>query len=715
MGIEKQHPSLPEIWGGIECSINRVGDHYSDQFMDMGCYNGTDYINAIADTGICALRFPLLWEKHQPHKNSRIDWTWAKQQLEILRTREIIPIAGLVHHGSGPAFTALNRDDFAPGLAAYAKQTAEAFPWIEYYTPVNEPLTTARFSGLYGLWYPHKNNAADFLRMLINQLKGVVFAMKEIRKVNPLAKLVQTEDLAKAHSTKLLIYQRNFENHRRWLTFDLLCGKVTKQHPLWQYIIENGIEEKTLIFFLENPCPPDIMGLNYYVTSERFLDEKIEKYPVHTHGGNGRHTYADTEAVRVNRCTGLQKLLEETWQRYHIPIALTEVHMDCTREEQLRWFNQACNASKAAIRNGADIRAVTAWSLLGAYDWNSLLVHRHKRYETGAFDLRKGNPRPTALARMVSKLSANSTYDHPLLPGKGWWDKARATKTQNIPILQSSPLLITNLNNSLGQALVRACRQRNIPYTGLGRSPVNKIFSREIESAIDTYHPWAVINTCGIWEIDEAEKNTDSCFHINAEIPALLAEKCRQHGLPFLTFSSHHVFDGNKQAPYVETDEVRPLNTCGKSRAEGERLVSSVYTDALIIRTSPFFSPWDEKHFIHDISATLRKGQLYIAADDMILSPTYIPDLIRAALDILIDEEKGLWHICNNGHTSWAELARVIAQRQHLPASLVQPKPAAEMNWAIPQPRYSVMENSKGFTLPSLEEAIDKYFREKAA
>src|SRR5438270_4848230 len=119
----------------------------------------------------------------------------------------ITPIAGLVHHGSGPAYTNFFDDTFALGLAGYAEKVATNFPWIEYYTPVNEPLTTARFCGLYGIWYPHKKNAGSFLQMLVNEIKGTILAMQEIRKINPAAKLIQTEDLGKTYSTPGLKYQ----------------------------------------------------------------------------------------------------------------------------------------------------------------------------------------------------------------------------------------------------------------------------------------------------------------------------------------------------------------------------------------------------------------------------------------------------------------------------------------------------------------------------
>src|SRR3712207_6083065 len=103
-------------------------------------------------------------------------------------------------------------------LSAYARAVAERYPWVEDYTPVNEPLTTARFSGLYGLWYPHGRDALTFARAFLTQVRGVVLAMREVREVNRSARLVQTEDVGKCFSTALLRYQAEFENERRWLT-----------------------------------------------------------------------------------------------------------------------------------------------------------------------------------------------------------------------------------------------------------------------------------------------------------------------------------------------------------------------------------------------------------------------------------------------------------------------------------------------------------------
>ena len=192
--------------------------------------------------------------------------------------------------------------------------------------------------------------------------------MRAVRRVRPDARLVQTEDLGKTYGTPALRYQVDFENERRWLSFDLLSGRVDRAHPMWSYLRWAEVPEGEVGWFLDNPCPPDLFGINHYVTSERFLDTRLGRYPPHTHGGNGRHDYADVEAVRVGSVEGPGGVLREAWRRYGRPLAVTEAHLACTREEQMRWLLEVWRAAGAVRAEGADIRAVTVWSLLGAYD-----------------------------------------------------------------------------------------------------------------------------------------------------------------------------------------------------------------------------------------------------------------------------------------------------------------------------------------------------------
>ena len=512
----------PEIWGGIECTINRIGDEYKDQLDYSGHYSRTGDIEAIAGLGIKTIRYPILWERNQPRKNAKIDWTWTHRQLQAIRDSDMKLIAGLMHHGSGPSFTNLLDREFPYLLADYAYEVASRFPWITDYTPVNEPLTTARFSGLYGLWYPHHTNEGSFYRMLLNQLKGTVLAMEAIRSINPSARLVQTEDLGKTYSTALLSYQAKFENERRLLTFDVLTGRLIPGHPQYQHILSCGISEEELEFFQSQRFAPDVLGLNYYVTSERWLDESLEKYPHEVLGTNGIHRYADTERVRAYLPApgGFQVLATEIWDRYRIPMAVTECHLHCTRDEQLRWFKEIWGDVVTLTNRGIDIKGVTAWALLGSFDWDTLLTKTGTQYESGIFDIKTvpGQLRPTALATLIKNMNDKKNKLHPVLSAPGWWHGA-----QLLPNYDSQPVVIVRGEDGeniggldtgkLSHALAAACNQRRITiFVAKDLDEIN----------IDRVNPWAIINLgC------KSTKNL-----------------CKGMGLQYVTFNSGETGDG---------------------------------------------------------------------------------------------------------------------------------------------------------------------------
>jgi beta-glucosidase/6-phospho-beta-glucosidase/beta-galactosidase len=415
------------LWGGVECTCRRVGDDYSDQLTRSGHRHRLSDLDRFAELGLRTLRYPILWEHVAPDSLDRPDWRWADERLHRLRALTIEPIVGLVHHGSGPRYTALNQPSFAPGLARYAGLVAARYPWVRYYTPVNEPLTTARFSGLYGLWYPHGTTDAVFVRVFYHQVLATKLAMQAIRRVNPAAQLVQTEDLGHVHARPALTAQATFENHRRWLTFDLLSGTVTRHHPLYGYLRCHGLSVAELLTLEHDPLPPDILGINYYATSERFLDDRLARYPGRgVQPASARHpAYVDVEAVRVADASlvGLEALLAQAWIRYSQPLAITESHLGCTREEQLRWLHQSWETANRLRTQGVEVLGLTVWSLLGAYDWDNLLTRDGASYESGAFDVRSGQPRPTALSTMVRNLIRHGHHAHPVVQGSGWWQR----------------------------------------------------------------------------------------------------------------------------------------------------------------------------------------------------------------------------------------------------------------------------------------------------
>ena len=467
-----------ELWGGPECTVNRVGGALRDQLRESGHDDRVEDLDLFARLGITAIRYPILWERVAPDRPDKHDWAWSDARLLRLRQLNIRPIAGLVHHGSGPLYTDLLADSFAPGLAAFARAAAERYPWIEAWTPVNEPVTTARFSALYGFWYPHHRDERSFWRVLLNQIDGVRLAMAEIRRVNPAAKLIQTDDLGRTYATAAVREQAAFDNVRRWMGWDLLCGRVVPGHPLWRRLCGFGLEDR-LRQIADAPCPPDIIGVNHYLTSDRFLDHRIQRYPEHLCGGNGDRRFADTEAVRVldPPPPGLRGVLREAWQRYGLPLAVTEVHNGCTREEQMRWMADSWTAALELRQDGADIRAVTSWSLLGSSGWNRLLTEKGS-YESGVYDVRDGTPRATAMVGLLQGLARGGDLP-PACTMPGWWRRAIRLNHPAVPRpapMRDRPaaagwrkpganaILIVGQDQERVGHIAAACAQRGLPF-----------------------------------------------------------------------------------------------------------------------------------------------------------------------------------------------------------------------------------------------------------
>ena len=460
-------------------------------------------------------------------------------------------------------------------------QVAERYPWIDAYTPINEPLTTARFSGLYGHWHPHGRDDTSFVALFLAQLSATARAMREIRMVNPGAELVQTEDLGKVESTPALESQRDFENARRWLTWDILSGSFTREHPCWSYLENSGSEfERDLGLFADGAGAPQLIGINYYVTSERYLDERVERYSLDEIGGNGREVYADVAQVQIPSImrAGLDGLLRETWERYRRPIAVTECHMGCTREEQKRWLHQVWQSGVRARATGIDVRAITSWALLGSFDWNSLVTRETNHYEAGVFDVRGPVPRPTALAGMVRALARDGEYEHPVLATPGWWQRRDGST------VAGRPIAIVAGEGELGQAFADECASGGFAH-------VRCDTVESAHDALDGQSAWAVI-----------------CANFDDADAAVIADLCAARGARFVNCAR------------------------GNSREDEESADNSF---------APVLEQGADGSSIPEMDAPARAGELVILGSEQ----ADVRELARATLELLLDEEDGPWYL----------------------------------------------------------------------
>jgi dTDP-4-dehydrorhamnose reductase len=144
------------------------------------------------------------------------------------------------------------------------------------------------------------------------------------------------------------------------------------------------------------------------------------------------------------------------WERYRRTLAITEAHLACTPDEQVRWLRDV-HADAFELRNaGVDVRAFTVWSLFGAFDWNSALTRQDGYYEAGAFDVSSGEARETPIADYVRFLSGRSASAITGIDGDGWW--STLSRICYEPVVRDNPATIEALQ------AVRECRMRAIPY-----------------------------------------------------------------------------------------------------------------------------------------------------------------------------------------------------------------------------------------------------------
>jgi dTDP-4-dehydrorhamnose reductase len=272
------------------------------------------------------------------------------------------------------------------------------------------------------------------------------------------------------------------------------------------------------------------------------------------------------------------------------------------------------------------------------------------------------------------------------------------------------PILITGATGTLGRAFERLCVERGLEMRAASRADLDITDTRAVAAALDRHEPWLVVNAAGYERIDDAEHDPARCYRENALGAANLARRCARTSVALLSFSSDLVFDGGKETPYVESDVPAPLGVYGWTKYEAETAILDHHPRALVVRTGPLFGV--EHDFVTEVLRQVAIGGVVRAASDTIMSPTYIPDLVHACLDLAIDGESGLWHLANLASTSWADLARNVARLAGCSPELVEGVSACELTWRARRPVFSALGSSRGTLLPPLGPVLERHCRE---
>lgn len=408
-----------EVWASPEPTFARIdATTVRDQSAETGLDVRPDDAQRIAALGVSYSRVPVLWERVAPDHPRECDFREPARRLEGLRAAGIAPIVTLLHHGSGPQYTDLLDPAFPLWFAEYAEAAAREFPWVRRWTPINEPLTTARFATLYGVWFPNMRDDRGFGRAMINQTLAQQAAMRRIRRVIPEAEFVPTEDLQRfaAGDAGVAAYAE-FLRERAYLSIELVAGRVGADHPLTSFLTERcGVSAGELAMLQRDAVVPDLVAFNHYPHSERYL---------FTHEG----ATADLPACYVagEPAPRSGPLLAAAAARLRLPLAVGEVHVHAPEGERVRWLAQHA-ADVAELRAaGVDVRALGVWAAFGMVDWHSLLRRRDRVTEDGIYTFAgpNGIPQPTAVVRAVRELTATGAVDDGGV--RGWWERPGRT------------------------------------------------------------------------------------------------------------------------------------------------------------------------------------------------------------------------------------------------------------------------------------------------
>ena len=222
-------------------------------------------------------------------------------------------------------------------------------------------------------------------------------------------------------------------------------------------------------------------------------------------------------------------------------------------------------------------------------------------------------------------------------------------------------VLITGTNGQLGWEL-----QRTVPkgwqVTAFGHAELDITDASAVELTISDLNPDLVINTAAYTAVDKAEEETGQAYAVNAQGAATIAQAAAESNARLIHISTDFVFDGSKSTPYLPSDSTNPLGVYGASKLEGEKQVTDILPEALIIRTGWLYSAHGQ-NFVKTMLNLMNNREKLTVVADQIGTPTWAKGLAKAIYDIAEKKEmKGIYHWTDAGLASWYDFAIAIQE-----------------------------------------------------
>ena len=372
-GIENSYPTIE--WEGKtirqdEFAKTKHYDHWRDDFR------------VLKELGIEYLRYgPQYFISHSGP--GKYDWNFADDTFHALREQKVTPIADLCHFGVPDWIGNFQNPEWPDSFVEYARAFARRYPWVRFYTPVNEIFIAATFSAQFGWWNERLQSDRAFVTALKHLCQANVRAMHAILKINPHAIFIQSEASQYFHAEEPAAQDaaRRY-NEKRFLSLDLSYGHHVNA-TIYEYLLDNGMTRDEYHWFLQNHVRSRcIMGTDYYATNENLVR-------------------ADGSTMLSGEIFGYYVITRQYFDRYRLPVMHTETN--ASDPDAVCWLRKEWANAHRLRQDGVPLVGFTWYSLQDQVDWDTGLRENNARLNPlGLCDLDR-NIRPVGFeyAKMI--------------------------------------------------------------------------------------------------------------------------------------------------------------------------------------------------------------------------------------------------------------------------------------------------------------------------
>jgi beta-glucosidase len=308
-------------------------------------------LDLAADAGAGFVRWGIPWYLVEPEPG-RFDWSWIDQVADHFRRSGLTCVVDLMHYGT-PLWldNQFLNGDYAERVAAYGRAVAERYAGVfDDFTPLNEPVINAIYCGEKGIWPPRLTGDDGFAKVITAIARGMVRTQQEIAAVNPDARFVHV-DAGFRWENDSPTQSRDLLSERRFISLDLIMGRVVPEHPMHGYLRAGGVAVDDLTWLVQNPVTPDFVGVNYYpgFTTVGFNADGTE-YPVEA------------------GVAGLREIVTDYHTRYGIPIVITETSRGGSVDERITWLGESLELVDE-LRASIPVLGYTWFPFFTLVDW----------------------------------------------------------------------------------------------------------------------------------------------------------------------------------------------------------------------------------------------------------------------------------------------------------------------------------------------------------